>query len=256
MYKNFIFILVLFSFTLLHANNKLEILVEDEWPPYSNLDGSGISNSLLKTAYDEVDIRSSFKIMPFARIKTRLKAGVSVLGINFGDVHENRVDYLFGKEPLFTIGSHYYILKDSKYKKMKSMKELNSSIKVGIIIGYDYGDFIDLNKNNINLSKVATQVQNLEKLKRKRVDMIIIYDDVAQEVIKKHNLEGLVEKAFKGESLDIYAAFSKKHKKSAYYMNKLDLGLSVIKKNGKYERIFNSCANKELRSDEVLCIKP
>ncbi len=248
--------ILVFCISFSFANENVEILAEDEWPPYSNIDGSGIANSLLRTAYEEVNITSDFKILPFARIKEKLKAGVSILGISFGNVSVNRRKYLFGKKPLFSVSSHFYVLKDSSLLSLKNMNDLDSSIKVGIIVGYNYGDFIDLNKNNITLERVATHFQNFEKLRRKRVDMILLYDDIAAELIKKNKFEGLLKKVFKGESLDIYAAFSKKHKDSKYFMDKLDKGLSLIKKNKKYERIFKSCGDKNLMGAEVLCIKP
>ncbi len=232
-------LLLLLSMPIKAAENSLLVYAENDWPPYSNADGTGIANNILQAAYLSVGIDVTFDILPFARILKKLDNGDAIVGINVGYVFDTRKRFLFGNHPIFSVSSHYYHWHNSPLNATHK-SELKPETKIGLILGYHYGDFIDLNTNNLALHRVKTHQQNIDKLAIGRLDGLLIYDDVAEELIRTHNLQGLLKKAFPGDSIAIYAAFSKKHPDSEKYMHLLDEGLKRIVEEGTYTKIMDS----------------
>jgi polar amino acid transport system substrate-binding protein len=211
---------------------------ENDWVPYANQDGTGMSNEIVRAAYKAVGVDVSFQVGPYNRLLKSVREG-ALLGA-FNVPKESSVDglYVFGKIPLFTALSAYYHNRDQPLAATRKEDLINGE-KVGVVFDYGYGDFFSSN-HRITKIEVRSDLLNLRKLAKGRIDATILYDKTAKKLIEENGLTDKIEKAFDSERADIYVAFSKALPKAQYYADKLDEGLAIIKANGTYQKILEA----------------
>lgn len=215
------------SMNLLANDAGITLYAEDGWPPYSYADGSGISNQKVIEAFALEGVKVNIQVLPFARILNLLKTGNAILGVNVAKTDETKEQFLFHKSPLYTVKSHFYYW-HNKPLIVGTKEELNKNTRIGAIIGYDYGDFIDKNEVGLKIERVKNHEQNLKKLSSHRLDALILFDDIAGELITTNNLENKLIKGPPGDSIEIFVAFSKVHPSSLKYLEILNRGLTKL----------------------------
>ncbi len=226
----------LFSGVPIGAAETITLGAENDWIPYANADGTGMSNEIVRAAYQAVGIEVKFQIGPYNRLLKSVRNG-DLLGV-FNVPKQRSIEdmYLFGRTPLFTALSAYYQNPERPLKATRK-EELVHGETVGVVFDYGYGDFFS-NNDKIKKVEVRSDLLNLRKLAKGRIDATILYDKTARKLIQEDGLTGKVEKAFDSETADIYLAFSKKFPKAAHYAEKLDEGLTIIKADGTYQKIL------------------
>jgi len=232
-----LFLLLLGSVTVSSAET-ITLGAENDWVPYANQDGSGMSNEIVRAACKTVGIDASFQVGPYNRLLKDVRDGAILGAFNVPREQSNEDLYLFGKTPLFTALSAYYHNRDQPLTVTRKEALVNGE-KVGVVFDYGYGDFFSKN-DRITKIEVRSDLLNLRKLAKGRIDATILYDKTAKKLIEENGLTDKIEKAFDSESADIYVAFSKVFPKAQYYADKLDEGLAIIKANGDYQKILDA----------------
>jgi len=227
--------------TPIQAQETITILAEDGWPPFARADGTGITNSLVKAAYREVGIDVKYEVVPFIRLLKQLELGRGLAGFNIGKTPDVVNKYSYGKEPLFVESSDYFVLKDSPLLKYKERAQLPAKTRLGTIDGYMYGDFVATNPNSLVIQPVSRHDQNLKKMLAGRLDIVIMYSDVAKDLFKLKKYSDQLVQIFPGDNVPFFTAFSKTYPDSVRYMDLLDQGLLKIKANGKHGEIIEKC---------------
>jgi len=234
--------LLLFVSIQASAKEQITILAENDWAPYARADGSGIANSLIRTAYREMDVEVEYTVVSFIRLLKLLKLGKALAGFNLAKTPDIADDYNFGQVSLFDTPQVFFVLKGSPLLKYSDRTQLPAKTRVGTIRGYMYGDFIDNNINHLSIFSVSHHKQNVKKLLAGRLDTFIISADVAKNLTTANQFSDQLVAIFPGENIPTYAAFSKIYPNSNHYMDLLDKGLLKIKKNGKHAQIMEQCA--------------
>ena len=211
---------------------------ENDWIPYSNSDGTGMANEIVSAAYKAVGIDVAFKVGPYNRLLKEVAEGHILGAFNVPKESANENKYIFGNTPLLVARSAYYHNKDNPLSVGKK-EDLVNGEKIGIVFDYGYGDFFAENDRIVKIP-VRSDLLNLRKLAKGRIDATILYEKTAEKIIAENHMSDKIAKAFESERLDIYVAFSKTFPKSGYYAEKLDEGLALIKENGLYERIVGA----------------
>ncbi len=214
---------------------------ENDWVPYARADGTGLANEIIAAAFNRVGIDVTFKVMPYNRVLKLIEWGDLLGGFNVPLDEESKKEYVLGSTPLYDAVSAYYQNK-ARPLKGKNRDELVNKERIGVVLGYGYGDhFLEaVEKGNIIKEVSKSEKTNLRKLSVGRIDATIIYDKTAAVLLKELSLEGKIELAFQNETTPIFLAFSKKNPKSPYYAQKLDEGLAKIKQDGTYQKIMGS----------------
>ncbi len=214
---------------------------EDDWIPYARADGTGLANEIIAAAFKSVGIDVKFKVMPYNRILKLVEWGDLLGGFNVPLDEESKKKYVLGNMPLYHAVSAYYQNKE-KSLKGKNRDALVNKERIGVVLGYGYGDhFLQaVEKGNIIKEVSRSEKINLKKLAVGRIDATIIYDKTASVLLKELGLEDKIEMVFQNETTPIFLAFSKKNPKSQYYADKLDKGMAKIKKDGTYQKIMDS----------------
>ncbi|MEN9455753.1 MAG: hypothetical protein RL210_1272 [Pseudomonadota bacterium] len=237
--KAFLLALLAMTSTLAMAQQKIVLAAEDDWYPFSGLhDGNygGFSPELIRAAYATQGVEVEFKVVPFtrcmamARTQTTLGCFDSVRGKDI----ENT--YLWHQRPMFRSRLYLYARKESRFE-YHSIKDLQNGPRVGVTVGYEYGDDFDRSKN-IRRDVANTNLQGLQKLLRGRVDLVPVYDKVYRQLA---NANPEFDEHFKVVGTlfeaDLYVAFSRQHPDSARYAALLDKGLLQLINSGEYQKI-------------------
>lgn len=237
-------ILVFAAVLLLASSSYAETITlgaEDDWVPYSNADGTGLSNEIIAAAFKSVGIGVKYEVMPYNRILKMVEWGDLLGGFNVPLDEVTKKKYVLGSTPLYNAVSAYYQNKERPLKA-KNRADLAGRERIGVVLGYGYGDqFLKAVTEGKIVKEVSrSETINLRKLAAGRIDGTILYDKTASFLIKKLGLEVKIGMAFENEITPIFLAFSRKHNKGRYYADKLDEGLAKIKEDGTYQKILSS----------------
>ena len=238
MIRLFFIILFLFSSVPVSFAETIILGAENDWAPYSNHDGTGMANEIVLAAYKAVGIDVKFQVCPYNRLLKMVRNGEILGAFNVPRERSNEKKYIFGRTPLFTALSAYYYNVEKPLSATQK-EELINGEKVGVVFDYGYGEFFS-NNNRVTKIKVRSDLLNLRKLAKCRIDTTILYDKTAQKLIKENGLTGKILKTFDSETAEIYVAFSKVFPKGQYYAEKFDEGLAIIKANGIYKRVMDA----------------
>lgn len=211
-----------------YSASKVTLAVENSWPPYSDSQGNGLSKNIIKKAYQAVNIDVDFIVVPYARALHMVKIGSVDGAFNVTKQANTERVFSFGEEPLLQAKASFYYHKNSMLD-FSSAKNIPDNTIIALILGYEYGDTFQKNKHRFQEIRVATQEQVINLIQKKRVDMAIMFDEVAKDTMT--NI-GLAHSAIKQGQInhqsDIYVAFNKKHE-TTNVIKLLDKGLRLIK---------------------------
>lgn len=210
------------------AKESIVLAVENSWSPFSDTNGNGISKDIIQAAYNSVDTEVEFIAVPYARALKMAKLGQVDGAFNVTKQKSTIELFNFGDSPILQATASFYYHKDSAMN-FKSVHEIPKETSVGVIIGYEYGDSYEKNKSRFNEVKVNNQTQLINLLRKNRIDVAIMFDEVAKSKLEKIGLN--LQDIKKGEinhKSDIFVAFSKK-KNTKAAMKLLDKGLAKIK---------------------------
>ena len=212
------------------ANDRLLLAAEDSWPPFSRSDGEGISQQIIKAACASVGIQVEFVVVPYARalhmVKTREVDGA----FNVTKQQSTLAEFSFGEEPLLRAPASFYYPSRSSLD-FKSISEVPDHTVIALILGYEYGEVYESNRQRFREIRVSNQTQVINLLLRNRVDMAIMFDDVAAYYLTQMQLatDG-IKKGHLNHISDIYVAFNRSAELLPL-IEKLDNGLKLNREN-------------------------
>ncbi len=233
-----LFMLLVMAIGSVRAGETIILGAENDWSPYSNQDGTGMANDIVLAAFKAVGIHVKFNVGPYNRLLKMVRDGDLLGAFNVPKERSNERDYLFGKMPIFTALSAYYYNVERPLPAT-GKEGLKNGEKIGVVFDYGYGDFFSGNDKIVKIP-VRSDLLNLRKLEKGRIDATILYDKKARKLLKEEGLSDKIAKAFDSESGDIYVAFSKRFPDAQRYADKLDEGLAIIQASGELKRIIDS----------------
>ena len=177
-----VLVCLLGSFSLSFAET-ITLGAENDWSPYANPDGTGMANEIVAAAYKFVGVEVSFKVGPYNRLLKEVKDG-AILGV-FNVPRESAIEkiYIFGNTPLFIAHSAYYHNTGNPLSAGKK-EDLVHGEKIGVVFDYGYGDFFSKNDRIVKIP-VRSDLLNLRKLARGRLDATILYEKTAKKLLLK-----------------------------------------------------------------------
>lgn len=233
--------LIFLPYILLHANEKVTILAEDAWYPYSGIytqrEAEGLSVDLIRAAFAQEGVVVNFKTMPYDRAKSKVEAGEFVACFNVPSEPVIEKRFVWPEYKLFRAKSYYYARNDYAGKTIKSVADL-AGIKVGLVQGYGYGDAID---NDMKMKKVwsRSDTVNIRKLLAGRFDVMVLFEEIAKFLVKDLNVENKIKIIGETEYVDVYLAFSKRHPRTEAMINVFNKGMAKLHENGLYKKIMS-----------------
>ncbi|MCM8787579.1 MAG: transporter substrate-binding domain-containing protein [Candidatus Omnitrophica bacterium] len=243
--SNIVFFMFIFFFiNLFSFAEDITILAEDSWYPYSGLiDGKleGIAVDIIRAAFLAEGVIVEFIPFNYDRAMKLIKDGNGIACFDTPRTKEIEELYLWHNPPLFTAKSYFYAKATSPYA-INSISDISNK-RLGLTEGYGYGTAID---TNYELNKIYSKTDEIliKKLIADRLDLIILYDKVADYLIKKLKVEGQIKPVGISETTDLYLAFSKNHPLGKKYCEIFSRGLQKIIADGTYAKIWQSWEEK------------
>ncbi|MBT1443404.1 transporter substrate-binding domain-containing protein [Shewanella sp. JM162201] len=219
------------------APSSIRIAAEDSWPPFADADGDGLSHRLIQKAFALQGVKVDTLVVPYNRGLILTEQGKVNAVFNVARQQSTESRFLFGREPLFKTTASFYQLKNRE-RVAADKWSLPPGTRVGIIRGYEYGDEFD-RLSNMELHIHDNQYQLLNLLLTHKLDMVVMYDEVAEQFLSRTGVTNEVMAVFPNHTSELFLAFNKEDKDSAALIRALDLGLEQLREQGEYRKLLS-----------------
>ncbi len=238
MYLKYILLFLIISSSTQATALEANLAAEDNWPPYSTHELMGISQTIIKKAFEISGIKVKFTSYPYARAQKNLLSGTVDGFFSVSKQPSTIAKFHFGKEPLFK--AHASFLYNKKMKaNFSNLKDIPKGTTLILVRGFEYGKDFEKYKKNFELEYVDNQTQIISMLTNGRPAISIMYDKVLKYYLKKKpTLENIIKKKPSHIS-HIYVAFNKESPKSKVLSKKLDQGLKKFKNTNIYKSLLD-----------------
>ncbi|MCG9739925.1 transporter substrate-binding domain-containing protein [Shewanella insulae] len=217
---------------------KVKLAAEDNWAPFADPYGKGLSHRLVKQAFSRVNVDVDSLVVSYARGLVMTKQGIVDGVFNLHKERKTQEEFVFGQIPLFTTSASFY-QSNAHPLQAQSKWQLPEGLVVGIIKGYEYGDELAQLKQ-LRLVEVDNHNQLINLLLLNRIDAAIMYDEVANQYLAQMGVSKVIGRSVHNHTGDLYVAFSKLQPNAQLFADKLDQGLKALKQDGSYQTIMNS----------------
>ena len=222
---------------LTHSSMLIHIAAEDNWPPFSDHQGLGLSEQLVKAAFATQGYQITTVVVPYARALHATRQGDADACWNVTRQQNTEQEFTLHKIPLFTADSSFYYYQ--KPQPYPSVAQIPSGAVVGVILGYEYGDLYEQHKHRFHLVQVSTHPQLIGLLNSGKLDLAIFFDDVLHYYLQKAGIKAQnIQRGKLNYSSEIYLAFSKDNPQSNKRAAALDAGITELKKSGVYQQLL------------------
>lgn len=232
------FVLLCLSFHCGANQTEITIAVEDSAPPYSNKLGQGYSFNLLKAIFKDSPYTIKTMSVPYARALQMLESGHVIGALHVTKDANSARKFVFGEEPFITLDAYLYYANDST-QNFNSISEIPVTTQVGVTIDFEYGAEFEAHKRRLNVIQVSDQKQLIGMLKRGRIDVAIMYDDIANYKLAELKLPiSSVKRGVLVSSSEAYLALDKSNGESAKLIAWVDKRLVELKQTHTYKQYF------------------
>ena len=215
----------------------IRIAAEDNWPPFSDSKGQGLSELLVKAAFATQGYQISTVVVPYARALHSTRQGTTDACWNVTRQQNTEQEFTLHKIPLFTADSSFYYYRTPQ--PYDSAAQIPNGTAVGVILGYEYGDLYEQHKHRFQLVQVSTHSQLIGLLNGGKLDLAIFFDDVLGYYLHKEGLKAQhIQRGKLNYRSEIYLAFSKENPQSSKRAAALDAGITELKKSGVYQQLL------------------
>ncbi|GAB6887231.1 ABC transporter substrate-binding protein [Desulfothermus okinawensis JCM 13304] len=230
------------------AKEKITLLTL-EWPPYvgKELPQKGYTYVLVKKVLEKMGYSVEIKFRPWTRIIHKGKKG-EIDGFFPAYYVKWREKYFYISDPFYGGPIVFLARKQSKIK-YKHIEDLRT-YRIGLVKGYINTDKID-NANYLIKDYARNDLINLKKLIKGRVDLIVIDKYVAYYLMKKylpHCINKVEVLSPIIEYKNLYVCFPKNRKNSLKLLHDFNKGLSILRRNGTLDRLYNEWKQKLIKN--------
>jgi len=241
------FILLIFFLLAFFLNILAEeiLIATSEWPPYEYTDNNSIIGSdveIVLAAFEKVGVKNvKVEMFPWKRC-VAMAQNKEVTAIFSLGKNPEREEYLyFPKEPINLSENVFFYRKGENFKYNNNLEDLKG-LTIGVTAGYNYGkEFME--SPLFKLEATIKDELSFKKLVNNRIDMFVCDKLVAIYLLKSLDLINQVDYLPTPLSkINMFLGFSKTEK-SKELLEKFEKGLSIIKKDGTYDKIMSKYLN-------------
>ncbi len=219
------------------AGQRMVLAIENSWPPFADADGQGISRQLIEKAMEDSEFDVSFIVVPYSRALQMAEYGQVDGCLNVTRQQDTEEKFLFGQQPLLQATASFYYPQGSA-QEYESITDVPSGTSIGLITGYEYGNEFEAQRHRFREVRVANQRQLIGLLDAGRIDMAIMFDQVAAYTLSSMALSlNHIRRGALNQTSDIYVAFSRGRDEEQIeaMMAALDKGLNKLRHQPKIQ---------------------
>jgi polar amino acid transport system substrate-binding protein len=218
----------------------IDIGVEDAAAPWSQADGTGYANDLVRAAFDAVDVDVRMHVLPYARCKQQVLRGELVACVSMSPAPELSGAVRFSERPLFVFACDFF--ENPARPLPGGIERLRPGTRIGIVLGYEYAPEMmeALRRRGAVLEPATAEELNLRKLAAGRLDAAVVNRDAVKSpdwVAARAGVTGRVRSVFRVGGLPAYVGFSRAHRDGASLADRFDVGYARIIASGERDRI-------------------
>ena len=165
-------------------------LTNGEWAPFlgEDLKQYGATSHLVTQAFLRLGHKTKFEFLPWPRALEAAKRP-QIHGTLAWTITKERAESFYASTPVIITQVVFFHLKDKVFD-WKDYPDLKQQ-RIGIMNGYDNGKAFALarKKYQLETDTTTTELQNLTKLLRKRIDIALVGKTVGLELIRKNFTE-------------------------------------------------------------------
>jgi ABC-type amino acid transport substrate-binding protein len=216
-------------------------MVEDGAAPWSQADGTGVANDIVRAAFDAAGVAVALRTVAYARCKFEVANGTVAACFSMAADPELDGKVVMPKRPLFQTHPQYFHNPQRPLQAM-SETEIRPGTVIGVVDGYEYpAALAALVQRGVILESIGSEGANLKKLASGRIDAALVNLDEfksAQFMLRNAGVEGKVTPLFSSAELDLYIGFSVKHPRGSWARARFDEGFAIIERNGTLRKIL------------------
>ena len=238
-----------------HAAESIR-LANGEWPPYfsDRIRYGGLASRIIKEAFALEGIKVVYIFYPWERNMIYAREGRvdGAVGWNWSEEREK----IFFYSDVVIHGSHSFFHLKSFPLDWNTLDDLTDII-IGGCLGYNYGDEFQAAEKSgkIIVERTAMDMQNLNKLLQRQIDVFVVNPDVGFYLIQQHfKPDERQQFVCHPKALRVttnHVIFPRKAEKSKRLLDLFNKGLKRLKESGKYDQYF-----AESRRGEYTNIRP
>lgn len=245
-YSTVTLLISVLAFTFLFSVPQIKaqelILMVDDYPPYIDKSeaNQGFWSEIVIAAFNRVGIKAKLQYKPWARVSLEINRANA---ISFGYLKDEKRSkkWLFSDVIASTQGG--FLAKKSRKLTWATYQDL-IPYRIGRTIGYSFGDEFQKWESQLKIEDVPEDIQNIQKILANRTDLFVTETASAAGLIRQHfDKEQRDSLAFiKGPALaadaTVHLVCAKSFDKCAQYVDKFNLGLKQISKEGLKQKII------------------
>lgn len=217
-------------------------LTNGEWPPYMSreLKHGGLATRIVTQAFALGGIQVEYGWLPWKRAFVYAQKGAWDGSLGWAKLPERLNDFYFS-EPVFSGDMVFFHLKSHDFD-WETIEDLQG-IRIGATIGYSgYGQaFLRAEEEgHINVTRVASDIQNFKKLLLGRIQIFPSNKIVGYHILRKHfphkKITLFTNHPAPILTRDYYLILSKKDPKNKELINRFNQGLKRLKVSGRYHQ--------------------
>ncbi len=234
---------LIFNGSISFADQSITI-ASGEWPPYQSehLEHYGFASRIVTEAFALEGITVKYGFMPWKRSYIMTERGMWDATFLWS-VTDNRKQIFYISDPIVSGKDVFFHLKSFKFD-WNSFKDLKG-IKIGGVIGYDYGpDYQNAEKAGlISVERTKTDAINFKKLLGKRIQVFVCNIFVANALLNDmYDSETVARFTYNPKPVRVIAyhlLFSKGVPDNQKKRIKFNSGLYTLKKSGEFDRFID-----------------
>lgn len=241
-------ILIIIASGISLAGERKLLIGTDDWPPYEFLEGvkgneyiSGFSTEVILSVLCKMKtgINGRIEQFPWARgEKMVINGDIDMLYTAATSDERAKITHYPSESLIESAWSFFIRSEDARNIKYENFEDLKEK-RIGVVRAYVYTpELWNFMKDNKNYEEVTGDEQNINKLKYKRVDVIVMDLWNGLYLIKKLGLEGKIiplEKPIK--KISLYAIFSKESL-DRDYVDEFSKELKAFKQTSDYKALL------------------
>jgi polar amino acid transport system substrate-binding protein len=218
----------------------VDVGVEDAAAPWSQRDGTGYANDVVRAAFDAVDVDVRLHVLPYARCKQSVVKGELVACLSMSPAPELRGVVRFSAKPLFVFACDFF--ENPARPLPRRIEDFPLGTRVGTVLGYEYPpEILDrLRRRGAILEPAQAEQINLRKLAAGRLDAAVVNRDAVKSpewVAGRAGVSGRVRSVFGVGAMPAYIGFSLARRDGAALAARFDAGFDRIIASGERDRI-------------------
>lgn len=222
------------------SRETIDVGVEDAAAPWSQADGTGYANDLVRAAFDAVGIDLRLHVLPYARCKQQVLNGALVACVSMSPAPELNALVRFSAQPLFVFTCRFF--ENPRFPLPRRVEDFPRGVRVGTVIGYEYPPemLTRLARVGATLESAPSEETNLRKLAAGRVDAAVVNSDNVKSsdwVAERAGVTGKVRSILSVGRMPAYVGFSTVHPRGRALADKFDRGFARLVRSGERDRI-------------------